>query len=713
MKSRVLLLTIFLVLVLLLAPGHFTSLDAAKVRPVEKLKFPPLNSFVLPEIQKDQTTNGIKLRLIKDDKLPIINLNIMLKGGDAYNPQSMVGLAQTTAQILRIGGTKDMLPDEVDKQLDNNGISIAIYSDIDSFGISLSCLKENLDQALGLLSKMLMEPAFNEEKLEEIKTQISGNIARRNDQPNAIVAREFSKLIYGENSPFAQVMEYEHIDNITKDTVLLTYKTFFAPDNMLTGVIGPIEMPELKQLLEKNFGAWKVQSHVPDFPVAQETTNDYKVAFAEKANLNQSYISIGHLGVTENLDEKAKIFIFNSIFSDGFSSRLIKRIRVKMGSTYGVSGGIEPANLFPGVTSFSTYTKSESTVDVLNAIYQEIDIIRKEKVTPTELEDARTNFQNSFVFNYSSPSKILARMLRHEFYGIPADADQKVLENINKVTADDVLATAQKYLTPEKMTIAIVGTKEAIKADLASLGKVKDIDITIKAAPIKEKIPPATPESLAQGQALINSLAAKNYKGYLQLKSLFSDATMQITMQGMAISIGVKTTRVFPDKTYSEMSVMGMKMVQIINGSKGSMEQMGKKMEIPAEKIEKDKFGDYYTIFATKNDYSFQYLKEEQQEGKTYDVLYITDAQKNWVKYFVNKATGLIEIEESMSEVPGQSGVARKVLSDFKMVSGIPFAFKEETFVKEKKAMEQTISTIAVNPKVDMAIFTVNVEPQQ
>jgi hypothetical protein len=77
------------------------------------------------------------------------------------------------------------------------------------------------------------------------------------------------------------------------------------------------------------------------------------------------------------------------------------------------------------------------------------------------------------------------------------------------------------------------------------------------------------------------------------------------------------------------------------------------------------------------------------------------------MKYFINKESGLIEIEEKLSDMPGQSGVSRTVKSNFKTVKGISFAFKTEVFVKEKKVGEVTVKEIKVNPEVDPSIFKI------
>lgn len=700
-------LIILLAVVFLAGTIGTGALEAAKKKQVEKLKFPPLNKIQKPEIKKAATNNGIKLRLIKNEKLPIIDLRILVKGGSAYDPPDKIDLSSVTAQLLRIGGTKELKPADLDKLLDSKGITIAVTAGNDYFAVTLSCLKENFDEAVSILSKILREPAFDKEKMEEYKGQLSSSIARRNDNPSPINSREFRKLIYGEKSPFAAVLEYEHLDNITTTDVLKTHNQFFAPGNMIAGVTGPMEIDEIKTAFEKYFGDWNHQARVPAYPEVREPSHDFKVAFVHKASLNQSHLSIGHLGIKYDASKAAKLKVFNSIFSSGFSTRLMNRVRVKMGLTYGISGSIGTQYFYPGSTSFTTFTKSESTIKAIKAIQDEIDIIRKEKVTPEELQDAKDAFLNSYVFEFSTPDKVLFTSLRREFYGIDENIADKLVEDIKKVTADDILEVAQTYLHPDKMIITVVGNKEGLDGDLSELGKVKELDISIKPQALKEKIPEATPEALEKGSQLIEKLAKTKYKGYKRLKSLKTVSNMTMNMRGMTLEMGVNATRVFPGKSHSEISVMGMKITRTINGKKGMMNQMGQTKPVPEEEIEKGQFSDLFFMFNTPDKYKFQYLYEKEVESKIYDVVYIFDA-KNWVKFFINKETGRVEIEEALSQIPGQSGVSRTLKSEFKTIDGIPFAFKSVTYVKDKKVAEVTTKDIQVNPKVDSKIFKID-----
>ncbi|MCP4217751.1 MAG: insulinase family protein, partial [bacterium] len=596
MNSMKHILVIFCTLLIL---SFSTGLEAkSKKRKVDSLKFPVLNKIHKPEIRKAETGNGIKLRLIKSDKLPLVSINIIVKGGDVYDPSDKVGLSQLTASLLKIGGTKNLKPADIDKILDAKGINIMIFSTNSYYAIRLSCLKENLDETLKLIADMLQNPAFDKEKLDELKTKNASGISRRNDQPSGINRREFQTLIYGKSSPFASVMEYEHLDNITVNDIAKTYKAFFAPANMLAGATGPIEIDALKKMFEKHFGAWKHSATLPAYPKATEQKHKFKVAFANKASASQSYFSIGHMGGTRDPKEYAKQVVFNSIFSQGFTCRLMTRVRTKMGLTYGIGGGIYPNRLYPGKTFFTSYTKCETTIKAIDAVLEEIDLIRKEDVTADELERAKDSYLNSYVFKFKDADSILYRAMIREFFGEPQDSAEKLAEDVKKVTVQDIRKVAETYLNPDKFVIFIVGNKDKIEGDLSKLGKVYDMDITIK--PPKVELPEATPETLAKGKKLMETIFNGPYKGYKKVKNLRLTGTYIVTAQG-GMQVEVVRTTQYPDKIHMEMAMMGMKMKQVIVGNKGAMIHPQGRQDLPTNTLTQQHFQDIRNMMHDKS----------------------------------------------------------------------------------------------------------------
>jgi zinc protease len=111
----------------------------------------------------------------------------------------------------------------------------------------------------------------------------------------------------------------------------------------------------------------------------------------------------------------------------------------------------------------------------------EIDGLTTKPFTQDELNRAKDNILNSFLFRYDSRDKVLAERVRLEFYGYSADYLETYKAALEKVTLADLSAVAKKYIHPGKLAVLVVGNGPEIKPGLdeLKLGPVQTVDITI------------------------------------------------------------------------------------------------------------------------------------------------------------------------------------------------------------------------------------------
>jgi len=139
----------------------------------------------------------------------------------------------------------------------------------------------------------------------------------------------------------------------------------------------------------------------------------------------------------------------------------------------------------------SVGTKSQTTVESIQAIYQEIDDLTKRPITEDEIKRARDSILNSFIFNFDTPEKVLRERMAYEFYGYPPDFLERYRAGIAKVSTADVARVAAKYRHKDQLAVLVVGNTSGFDKPLASLGQVTPVDITI---------PPPPREKSAEGQ---------------------------------------------------------------------------------------------------------------------------------------------------------------------------------------------------------------------
>ena len=291
--------------------------------------------------------------------------------------------------------------------------------------------------------------------------------------------REFQRLIYGEGSRYSRRVEYANIDNITRDDLVEFHQRAMVGSNLMIGVTGDFELEQMKALLTEAFsGIPQGAQQTMEFPEV-----DYRfeqgIYFVDKPDVNQSYVLLGHIGGMRDNPDYAALQVMNRVLSGGFSSRLMQVVRSELGLAYSVFGSYGSGVYFPGTFSAGVMTQSESTAAAIEAVIDQVRRLQEEPVTEAELESTREQFLNTLVFQYPSISAVLRERMSNDYAGLPADTFERLVEEIQAVTVEDVHRVAQQYLRPDAVRILVVGNAQELGDQLQVFGDVQEIDITI------------------------------------------------------------------------------------------------------------------------------------------------------------------------------------------------------------------------------------------
>ncbi|MHA2621523.1 MAG: M16 family metallopeptidase [bacterium JZ-2024 1] len=455
--------------------------DGKGKKTYESFRYPELPEFKIPTPTRVVLPNGMVILLLEDHELPIVNVVIRVRTGAIFDPPDKVGLSSLAGTVMRTGGTHTIPGDELDARLEAIAGSLEVTIGEDSGSVSLSVLKEHLDTGLEYLADLLRNPEFPEDKIALAKLQMRSAIARRNDHPSGIAAREFAKLIYGADHPLGRHTEYRTIDAITREDVVAFHRRFFHPDLMIVGAWGDFETGAMVEKLRSRFG---------DLPASHEKVNlelpvtaraERGVYHIEKGDVTQTTIRMGTTGLRMDDPAYFPLTVWYEILSGGFAGRLFVKVRTQLGLAYSVGAGPGAGFLNPGLMVASAGTKSESTVQAIRAILEEIQRMRDGEFTEAEIRSAKERLINSFIFNFDTRAEIVARQVAYEYYGYPVDFLQRSYEGIQKVTKDQIIAAAQKWVDPERFVILTVGRSADFGEPLTALGRGEPelIDITI------------------------------------------------------------------------------------------------------------------------------------------------------------------------------------------------------------------------------------------
>lgn len=479
-------LTLLAIGVVILGLGRSPAM-AETPRHYTELEFPPLQPVEIPEYTRYELDNGLQVYLIEDHELPLVSGTALVRTGSRWEPADKVGLADITGEVMRSGGTVSHPADELNQMLEQRAAMVENSIDATSGSANFNVLTEDLPDVFSIFAEVLRQPAFPQDKIDLAINQRKGGIARRNDSPDDIVGREFQKLIYGADSPYARTIEYSTLAAISRDDVVKFHQQYYYPNNMILGIVGDFEPDAMRSLIEDAFGDWQP---APPEQLAQalpEVEQANRGTFVvNQPQLSQSYIQIGHLGGQLDSPDYAPLTVLNEVMN-GFGGRLMSEVRSRQGLAYVVYAFWSARYDYPGLFIGGGQTQSPTTVPFIQSMLAELEKVRTAPISEDELQRAKDSVLNAFVFNFSAPGQTLQRLMRYEYYDYPDDFIFQYQQAVADTTIDDIQRVAQTHLKPEDLVTLVVGNEADITPSLSTLSPdtdVTQIDISIPAPPV-------------------------------------------------------------------------------------------------------------------------------------------------------------------------------------------------------------------------------------
>lgn len=699
--------TTFLLVLLAIAIAVPGKQAAAQISDWKQIPVPQLPAFKPQQPKRIELANGMVIFLQEDHELPLIDGTARIRGGSVNVPADKTGLVDIYGEVWRTGGTKSQTGDQLDDFLEVRAAKVETGGGPDSTTINFSCLKADLDDVFKAYVDVLRNPEFREEKLEIARKGMEDSISRRNDEIGDIAHREAVKLAYGPDNPYARVPEYATVAAVTRQDLIDWHGNYIHPNNIILGISGDFDSAAMEARLRAAFDSW------PKGPAFQKNNIQYHPAkpgyyLVNKEDVNQSNIRMVGLGTTRDNPDYYAISVFNEAFGGGFSSRLFNDIRTKRGLAYGVGGGIGSNFGHPGILQIAIGTKSQSTVESIQATDEDIDNLTKDPISDDEIQRAKDAILNAFIFRLDSPDKILAERMTYEYYGYPADWLDKYQAEIKKVAAADVNRIAAKYLHKDQLAVLVVGNSKEFDKPLSSFGPVKEIDITIPPPPeTKEDTKPAA--SNPEGKAL----AAKVATAMGGLSKLRSIKTMHVNIAesdsgGPPSQVDVYLD--YPDSMHVEMQIPQGNLTIVTSPQAGfmSVPGMGSRTLPPAQKSEmlSQLHHDLVYVAQHADDPAFTFTSAGSEKIGDIDaaILDIGGAIP-WLRWYIDPKTGYILREKYKGMGEQGSFEGETDLADWRSSDGLTMPYKHENKQNGHQTSTAEFKKIELNPKLDPKLF--------
>lgn len=403
--------------------------------------------------------NGITLLARTNFNSPSIVIGGYLPCGSLFDTDDKLGLADFTAIGLLRGCEKRDFQKIFD-DLESAGASLSFSAGGHTAGFTGRCLSEDLPLLLDILADALRHPTFPNEQVEKLRAQSLTGLAIRAQDTAEMASLTFDQIVF-EGHPYARPDDGwpETIKAITRDDLANFHQTHYGPHGLVLSIVGSVDLKAITGQVSEVLGDWAnpSQPEIPTLPNLKplKKTVIRKIKIPGKS---QSDLVIGSSGPRRKDPEFMSASLGNSVLGQfGMAGRIGEVVREKSGLAYYASSSLS-AGIGPGSWDVSAGVNPDNVQKARDLICKEIERFVDKGVTIEELTDSQSNFIGRLPLSLESNAGVVNALLNIERFDLGLDYYHRYTNLVQAVTPEDVLTAAIKYLHPDKLAIAIVGS---------------------------------------------------------------------------------------------------------------------------------------------------------------------------------------------------------------------------------------------------------------
>jgi zinc protease len=453
------------------APDSLKGVELKGKAPVN----PQTLRVVLPRAQEATLSNGLRVALIEDHKLPTFSVQLLLTGGGLDDPDNQHGLAMVTASLLREGTAKRTSRQIAEQLATLGGVFTAGASPSSGeTAIGFGGLSEKADAIFAVAADIVRNPAFPAAELNKYKSRFLSQLQQQRAQPEFAAQEEFMRAVYGTHPGSYVVPPEKVLTAMTRADLARYHQAHYVPNNGIVLAYGDFTLKSLVQQLERAFGDWP-QGAAPKLSLpALKAPAKARVLLVDRPASVQTSLWVGGLGIERRSDDYFAVLVMNHILGGGPASRLFINLREDKGYTYGVYSFFNGSR-FPGVVLASTDVRTPVTDGALHELMGELHRIGAEPVPEQELKNAKRALIGGFALSLDSPQTLISNLATQKIYNLSPDYWDTYPQRVEAITAADVQRVAKKYYDANKLQIVAVGDATAVKKALEKYGTVETL----------------------------------------------------------------------------------------------------------------------------------------------------------------------------------------------------------------------------------------------
>ena len=397
-------------------------------------------------------SNGIRVVAEKIDYVKSIAMGVWIGSGSRYEKKEENGISHFLEHML-FKGTENRTAEQIALEFDSIGGQLDAFTTREYTCFYAKTINSHIETALDILSDMIFSSKLSEEDIILERQVIKEEINMYEDSPEDLVYDLASRAVWGDTPMGRTILgTYESLDGITPDLMRNYMNKHYTGVNTIISVSGNFD-EKFFELLDMYFGVRNISNNKPTLEDTPYLSGNNII---RSKDIEQVQLVASFKGIDVMDDDVYSLLVFNNVFGCGMSSRLFQNIREQRGLVYSISAG-HSAYINTGVFDISAGMSVENLPIVASLISDEVNRIKKDKLTNEELNRAKEQLKGSYILSSESTNARMQGAGRALLIGKPLYTQEEILKKIDNVTMDSVSDMIDRVLDSNTLCISAVG----------------------------------------------------------------------------------------------------------------------------------------------------------------------------------------------------------------------------------------------------------------
>lgn len=426
-----------------LALGAIISLGAFAQSKAKKIEF--------TEYDLD---NGMHVILHEDHSTPIVTVSVLYHVGSKNEDPNRTGFAHFFEHLL-FEGSENIERGEFFKIVQGNGGVLNANTSFDRTYYFETLPSNQLKLALWLESERMLHAKIDEEGVETQRGVVKEELKQRNENTpyGTILNETFGHAFVKHPYRWTPGGSPEYINKAELSEFMDFYKTFYVPNNATLSIAGDINPTEAKKWIKDYFGSIPKGTKAIPRPNIVEPKKTAEVRDTVYDNIQLPAVIMGYHTPEQGSKDFYAASMLAQLLSQGESSRFQKVIKDEKQKALFVGAFPLPTE-DPGLSlMFGITNMGVTPEDLEEAMDTETDRVKNELISDKEYQKLRNQIENDFISGNASVQGLAENLANYHVYYGDANLINTEIDRYMKVTKEDIMNAAKKYLTKENRVV--------------------------------------------------------------------------------------------------------------------------------------------------------------------------------------------------------------------------------------------------------------------